>query len=79
MANFTENFTSQREACDHGRENRHQFFEKMRGEVKQLAEETQGEMGRFHAERKAMSDQLKSELAGFAGDLRTGGKIFLGG
>ncbi|MBC8874392.1 MAG: hypothetical protein H8E44_33570 [Planctomycetes bacterium] len=86
MANFTEDFTKLRQASDQGRTNRHQFYAKMRDEVKQLAKETRDaakktrdDMGRVHAELEGMGVQLRSELAGFAGDLRGGGKIFLGG
>ena len=59
MATFTQDFTNLREACDQGREDRHQFYGKMRAEVKQLAEETQDDMAGFRVQHERTRDEVK--------------------
>ena len=72
MATFTEDFTRMREEFDQSHQGRQEFCEHVKQDC---AERT----GRDQQWLKEMGDQVRSELADFAGDLKGGGGIFRGG
>ena len=69
MATFTEDFTGMRKEFDQSHEDRLEFCE-------HLTEDYEERMESNHQWQKEMGDELRSELADFAGDLATGGKTF---
>ena len=72
MATFTEDFTRMREDFDQSHEDHQQFCDHLTEDCAQRMESNQQWL-------KEMGDQMRSELADFAGDLKTGGKTFRGG
>lgn len=78
MATFTDDFTKLREDSDQAHKDRQEFYDKMRGEVEQLAVETRNQLTTFRAELTEMSNHLRDSLKQCATDLKTGGDIFRG-
>jgi len=72
VATFTEEFTGMREEFDQAHDDHLQFCQDLTEDCAERAENNQHWL-------KGMGDQVRSELADFAGDLRTGGDIFRAG
>ena len=72
MATFTEDFTRMRDELDQSHQDRQAFCEHLTEDCAERMENNQRSL-------KEMGDQVRSELADFSGDLKTGGKIFRGG
>ena len=72
MATFTEDFTRMRQGFDQSHDDRQAFCE-------HIAQDCAERTSRDRQSLKEMGDQLRSELADFAGDLKGGGRIFRGG
>ena len=69
MTTFTEDFTGMREEFDQSHQDRQEFCEHLTEDCAERTETNRQEL-------KEMGDQVRGELADFAGDLKTGGKIF---
>lgn len=90
MATFTEDFTRMRQEFDQSQSDRQAFCEHITQDCAERTERNQQslkELRQQDAERsnrdrqwlEEMGNQLRSDLADFAGDLAAGGKIFRGG
>jgi len=76
MATCTEDFTRMREECDQSHEDRQTLCEHLEEDCEQFKEDCAEQTKANREWFKGIRDQVRSELAEFAGDLKAGGKIF---
>jgi len=76
MATFTEDFTRMREEFDQSHQDRQELCEHLKEDCGQFKEDCAEQMQANREWFKGIRDQVRSELADFAGDLKAGAKVF---
>lgn len=83
MATFTEDFTGMREEFDQAHRERQELYEHLKEDCEHLKEDCEQFKEQCAEQMKAnrewfngIRDQVRSELADFAGDLKAGAKVF---